>query len=115
MIRYMGEVSAGLLGNGAAEPPQMIEVPSAFLESYSPDDVYALRVNGSSTLSGDARRNIADGSIVLVNERLQPLDGQMVVAWLHDEDLGVIKAWRPKGERVWLVSYNGKHPPIAVD
>ncbi len=72
-------------------------------------------MNGNSMLSDDARRSIADGSIVLVNEHLQPLAGQLVVVWLHDQDLGVNKAWNPKGDGLWLVSYNGEHAPIHVD
>lgn len=115
MVRYMGDVSAGLLSVGTDEPVRMMEIPTAFLGGYAPDDVYALRVNGNSMLSDDARRSIADGSIVLVNEHLQPLAGQLVVVWLHDQDLGVIKAWNPKGDGVWLVSYNGEHAPIHVD
>lgn len=115
MVRFMGDVSAGLASFGTESEPKMLEVPTIFLEGFEPKDVFALRVNGASMLSDDARKNIADGSIVLVNEQIKPLPGQLVVCWLHNEDLGVIKSWKPDGDRSWLVSYNGEHPPIRVD
>lgn len=74
-----------------------------------------MEVTGDSMVSEDARLTIPPGSVVVVHESLQPRPGAVVVAWLEDEDLGVLKVYKRHGDgAVWLLSHNTEHPPILV-
>ena len=114
-VRFLGSVSAGLNGDGVSLPVDYLAVADFFLKNYDSDDVYALEVTGDSMVSDDVRRAVPPGSIILVHERLQPLPGQVVVAWLEDQDIGVLKVYEQQDGDVWLVSHNSEHPPIRVD
>lgn len=113
-IRFLGSVSAGLTGDGVAMPIDWLTVSDRFLGGHHPDDLYALEVTGDSMVSEDARWTIPPGSIVLVHENLVPRPGNVVVAWLDDEDLGVLKVYKPADGMVWLLSRNPDHPAIPV-
>lgn len=116
-IRFLGSVSAGLTGDGVALPVDWLTVSDRFLGGYKADDLYALEVTGDSMVSQDAHLTIPSGSIVVVHESLQPRAGNVVVAWLEDEDLGVLKVFRRGADdgAVWLLSHNPDHQPIRVD
>lgn len=114
-VRFLGSVSAGLDGDGIAAPVDYLAVADFFLKNYRADDVYALEVTGDSMISDDLRRYVPPGSIILVHEELVPMPGQIVVAWLENEDMGVLKVYEEHHGEVWLVSHNASHAPIKVD
>lgn len=114
-VRFLGSVSAGFDGAGIATPVSFLGVADFFLKNHNADDVYALEVTGDSMLADDVRHDVPPGSIVLIHERLQPIPGQIVVAWLENEDVGVLKVYREENGEVWLVSHNAEHPPVKID
>lgn len=114
-VRFVGSVSAGLTGDGIAMPIDWIHVADQFLGDHRARDLFALEVTGDSMVSEDTRLTIPPGSIVIVHEHLQPRPGSVVVAWLDDQDLGVLKVYKRQGDgAVWLLSHNSEHEPIKV-
>lgn len=113
-VRYLGSVSAGFDGEGYAEPLDYLAVADFFINDYDPDDIYALQVTGDSMVSDDVRRQIAPGSIILVHQGLAPQPGQVVVAWLDEEQRGILKVYKEREGETWLVSYNASHPPVRI-
>lgn len=113
-VRFLGTVSAGVTGSGVAGPVDYLGVADYFLGTYRPEDLYLLEVTGDSMVSEDARKWVPPGSIIIVHEHLQPQPGQIVVAWLEDEDMGVLKVFEERDGETWLMSYNASHSPIHI-
>ncbi len=106
-----GVVELPLLGSVAAgQPIEAIEaddslvVPEAFVGRGK---TYALRVKGDSMIED----GILDGDFVIVEERADADDGQMVVA-LIDGEATVKRLFREKGGMVRLQPANAAMPPI---
>ncbi len=107
-----------IIGTIAAGEP--IPVPSADSPDLSdtievaPDtigdreNVYALRVKGTSMI--DALVN--DGDIVLMQSVKKVQDGDMVAAWLKDEQEATLKRIYREGDRVRLQPENKTMSPI---
>ncbi len=117
-------VPVPIIGTIAAGQP--IPVPSADTwESYdrsetievTPDmlrnrsNVYALRVKGNSMI--DALVN--DGDIVLMQSANTAHDGEMVAAWLKNEQETTLKKFYREGDRVRLQPANETMSPIVTD
>ncbi len=117
-------VPVPIIGTIAAGQP--IPVPSADTwESYdrsetievTPDmlrnrsNVYALRVKGNSMI--DAMVN--DGDIVLMQSANTAHDGEMVAAWLKNEQETTLKKFYREGDRVRLQPANETMSPIVTD
>jgi repressor LexA len=75
------------------------------------DDVYALRVKGDSMI--DALVN--DGDIVIMRRADSAGDGDMVAAWLKDEQEATLKKFYREGDRVRLQPANRTMDPIYTD
>lgn len=114
-VRFLGTVSAGLTGDGVAMPIDWLSVSDYFIGGYKPEDLYALEVTGDSMVSEEARRRVPPGSIILVHERLAPEPGQLVVVWLEQQDIGVLKEYRQDDDGTWLLSRNPDYAPIYVN
>jgi len=113
-------ISVPIIGTIAAGQP--IPVPSADTWQdhdsdtidVTPDkiggreDVYALRVKGDSMI--DALVN--DGDIVLMQKAETAHDGEMVAAWLKDEQEATLKKIYREGDRVRLQPANRTISPI---
>jgi len=116
-------IAVPIIGTIAAGQP--IPVPSADTWSYdasetvdvTPDkvghreDVYALRVRGDSMI--DALVN--DGDIVLMQKAETASDGEMVAAWLKNEQEATLKKFYREGDRVRLQPANRTMAPIYTD
>src|SRR6266540_1945123 len=72
------------------------------------DHVYALRVKGESMI--DALVN--DGDIVVMQKAETAQDGEMVAAWLNDEQEATLKKFYREGDRVRLQPANRTMAPI---
>jgi repressor LexA len=86
----------------------MVEVPP---EVASPDklkDVFALKVSGQSMI--DAL--IDDGDIVLLRRQETAENGQMVAAWIDDENAVTLKKFYHEGEQIRLQPANETMQPI---
>lgn len=71
---------------------------------------FALKVRGDSMIDD----HIADGDLVIVEQRSNPQDGQTVVALLENGDATLKRFYREAG-RIRLQPANSKYPPIYVD
>jgi repressor LexA len=134
LIRRDREVSRGIIGTtkrsrvipvpiiGTIAAGQPIPVPSADTWGadssetieVTPDmignreNVFALRVQGNSMV--DALVN--DGDIVLIAQAAAVRDGEMVAAWLKDEQETTLKKFFKEGDRVRLQPANATMEPI---
>ena len=116
-------VPVPIIGSIAAGEP--IPVPSA--DTWSADmsdsievapemvgdreNVFALRVKGTSMI--DALVN--DGDIVILEQAAAARDGDMVVAWLKNEQEATLKKIFREGDRVRLQPANETMKPIYTD
>jgi repressor LexA len=136
-IRRDREISRGIYGTGKRSrvipvpiigtiaAGQPIPVPSADTWSAHSDDtidvtpemignranVFALRVKGSSMI--DALVN--DGDIVLLEQAAGARDGEMIAAWLKDEQETTLKKFYREGDRVRLQPANETMEPIYTE
>ncbi len=93
----------------ASQAEAMVPVPDQMLRGR--EDVYALRVKGTSMI--DALVN--DGDLVLVRRDGDIHPGDMVVAWLKRQQETTLKRYYPEGDRVRLQPANTAMQPIYVD
>ena len=94
----------------ALEDPNLeqVEIPSNLARGK--DNVFALRVKGTSMIDAF----IADGDLVLLEPVVQPDNGDMVAAWLTDDDEVTLKRFYLEGETVRLQPANSTMEPISV-
>ena len=136
-IRRAREISRGIHGSGKRSrvipvpiigtiaAGQPIPVPSADTWSnhsadtidVTPDmvgnreNVFALRVKGNSMI--DALVN--DGDIVLMERASSARNGEMVAAWLENEQEATLKKFYLEGDRVRLQPANDSMEPIYTN
>lgn len=115
-VRLLGVVSAGMLSANEVMENGLgtVGVPDAIADKYRLEDVFAVNVAGDSMLDDDAKRSIAEGSLVYFHALLAPEPGEIVCVYLPEHDQTVIKLWRPKAGYAVLASRNEKHEPIIV-
>jgi len=114
-------IKVPLLGRIAAGEPIL-----TFQESYDPDvdtiemardlvseeeGIYALKVQGTSMI--DAFIN--DGDIVVMRHTTTANNGDMVAAWLTDQEETTLKRFYHEGNRIRLQPENQTMEPIFVD
>jgi len=73
-------------------------------------DVYALEVRGDSMI--DAYIN--DGDVVIMRHQQTAKDGDMVAAWLVNEEETTLKRYYQEGNRIRLQPENSEMEPIYV-
>ena len=114
-VPLMGTIAAGSpipvpeSGTWTASPEEMVPVPEAMVRGKG--DVYALRVKGTSMI--DALVN--DGDIVLIRHQQTADNGEMVVAWLKEEEETTLKKLHQERDRVRLQPANSTMEPIYTD
>jgi repressor LexA len=74
------------------------------------EDTYALQVRGDSMI--DAFIN--DGDVVIMHYQQTANDGEMVAAWLTNEEETTLKRYYHEGDRVRLQPENSQMEPIYV-
>ncbi len=92
-------------------PTETVDVPAELAPPERLKDVYALRVRGHSMI--DAL--IDDGDIVLMRKQETAENGQMVAAYIEDENAVTLKKFYREGNRVRLQPANVTMDPIYVD
>jgi len=75
------------------------------------ENVFALRVKGNSMI--DALVN--DGDIVLMERASSARNGEMVAAWLENEQEATLKKFYLEGDRVRLQPANDSMEPIYTE
>jgi len=112
-------ISVPLLGRIAAGEPipvpeegftgEAIELARSLVPSSK--DIYALEVRGDSMI--DAFIN--DGDVVVMQYQQTADKGDMVAAWLVDQEATTLKRYHPEGNRVRLQPENSQMKPLYVD
>ncbi len=112
-VPIIGTIAAGQpIPVPSADSPDMtdtIEVAPEMLGDR--ENVYALRVKGNSMI--DALVN--DGDIVLMQGVKRVQNGDMVAAWLKDEQEATLKKFYREGDQVRLQPANETMSPIYTD
>ena len=85
-----------------------VEIPPSMSSGRS--DVYALRVKGTSMIDAF----VADGDLVLLEPVAQPENGDMVAAWLLNDEEVTLKRFYLHGDTVRLQPENETMAPIEL-
>ena len=85
-----------------------VDIPTSLTKGK--ENVFGLKVKGESMI--DAL--VGDGDLVLIEPTEQARNGEMVAAWLKDEEEATLKHFYLQGENVHLVPANSQMNPIVV-
>ena len=112
-VQIVGSIAAGrpipvfsTEGSASSEEFDTIEVSPDLPRRHGP--LFALTVNGTSMV--DAL--IDDGDVVVIKPSREAANGEMVVAWLKDEEEATLKKFYREGDRVRLQPANGAMMPV---
>ena len=109
-VPIVGVIAAGepipVPDTGTSVPNEGLEVSEELVRGKQ--DIYALRVKGNSML--DAL--IGDGDIVLMDYGNSVENGDMVAAWLKEEQEVTLKRFFPEPNRIRLEPANSQMKPI---
>ena len=112
-VQIVGRIAAGSPlpafsseGNAASQEFETIEVAPDLPKRHG--RLFALEVQGQSMI--DAL--IDDGDVVVIKPSHQAEQGEMVVAWLKDEEEATLKKFYPEGNQVRLQPANSSMDPI---
>ena len=106
-LPLLGAVAAGVPIEALAHQ-ESIAVPDSFVQRGG--NHYVLRVRGNSMIE----EQIRDGDFVVVNERQQADNGEMVIAMLHGTSATVKKFYRERDGRIRLQPANEAMAPMYV-
>ncbi len=113
-VPLLGRIAAGApidVPDSAYTPEDTIDVPAEMLPAKTRDNVYALKVKGNSMI--DAFIN--DGDIVIMRHTESANNGDMVAAWIEDQEETTLKRFFHEGSRIRLQPENQTMQPIYVD
>ena len=112
-VQIVGRIAAGAPlpafsaeGAAASQEFDTIEVAPELTRRYG--KLYGLEVQGLSMI--DAL--IDDGDVVIVQPAQSAESGEMVVAWLKEEEEATLKKYYPEGSQVRLQPANSQMEPI---
>ena len=106
-LPMLGTVAAGMPIEAVASG-ETLAVPEAFLRKSGSH--YVLKVKGQSMIDA----HIGDGDFVIVNERQNADNGEMVIAMMHGSSATVKKIYRERDGRIRLQPANETMEPIFV-
>lgn len=112
LIPVLGDVAAGGRNHefiDVENSDEKVDVGRELAERYGLSHLYGLYVTGDSMYSERARYSVPDGSLLIVHRELEPVRGDIVIAYIEDLDLGVVKEYG-EAEDVTLSSYNPTGP-----
>ena len=87
---------------------EVIDLPTSVIKGKP--NVFGLRVKGLSMIDA----YVADGDLVLLEPVPQPENGDMVAAWLDDDNSVTLKRFYLEGDTVRLQPENSSMEPIRV-
>ena len=112
-VQIIGAIAAGqpipvfsTEGVASSEEFDTIEVPPELPRRHG--KLFGLTVNGTSMI--DAL--IDDGDVVVIKPARDAVNGEMVVAWLRDEEEATLKKFYLEGDQVRLQPANSQMEPI---
>lgn len=111
-VPLLGSIAAGeplRVFADAIDSDENLDLPRDFVPTAT-KDVYALKVQGTSMI--DALIN--DGDIVVMRHTNTANNGDMVAAWLIDQEETTLKRFFNEGDRIRLQPENQTMDPIYV-
>ncbi|MCG3207432.1 MAG: LexA repressor [Anaerolineae bacterium] len=112
-VPMLGRIAAGepllVFADSIRDSGDTIDVPRDMLPTDK--DIYALEVQGTSMI--DALIN--DGDIVIMRHTQSANNGDMVAAWLPEQEETTLKRFFHEGKRIRLQPENQTMQPIYVD
>jgi repressor LexA len=112
-VQIVGAIAAGIpipawstQGAASSEEFDTVEVAPELLRRHG--NLFGLRVNGTSMI--DAL--VDDGDVVIIKPASEAVNGEMVVAWLKDQEETTLKKFYAEGDRVRLQPANSTMEPI---
>lgn len=105
-VPLLGRVAAGTPIE-AIESRETIAIPKDMIGRF---DTYVLQVKGNSMID----EQIRDGDYVIVENRKNARDGEMVIALLSGENVTLKKLYRERGGKVRLQPANVLMKPLVV-
>ncbi len=108
-VKLLGRIAAGAPLD-VVESTEMLSVPRFLLGRVKPERVYALRVKGDSMID----EHICDGDIALIENRTEARDGEIVVAFLVEENQATLKKLYRRGANVELHPANSQLQPLTL-
>ena len=115
-VALVGEIAAGeplALPEDIAhhiDEDDYIEVPPQFLRGYDEAEVFALTVRGDSMIDS----MIQDGDVVILRRQNTANNGEMVAAWLPEENETTLKHFYHESGVIRLQPANASYQPIYV-
>jgi repressor LexA len=111
-VPVLGTIAAGqpipVFGEGIAQSAQeYLELTRAIVVKDAPD-LYALRVKGDSMIDA----SIQDGDTIIVRQTAEVQNGEMVAAWLINEEETTLKRFFVEDGRIRLQPANPTYQPI---
>jgi repressor LexA len=110
-VPMLGRIAAGVpipVPEDTVDYDEMIELAQDLVPTGQ--EVYALEVRGDSMI--DALIN--DGDVVIMKYQRSADDGDMVAAWLKDEEATTLKRFHHEGKRIRLQPENKQMQAIYV-
>jgi repressor LexA len=115
-IGIVGHIAAGQpislpddIGHHVDED-DIIDVPIMLLNGYDEAEVFALKVQGDSMI--DAM--IQDGDIIILRQQSTANNGDMVAAWLPDDNETTLKHFYKEEDQIRLQPAHPTYDPIYV-
>ena len=87
-----------------------VSVPQEFLLGYDENEVFALTVRGDSMIDS----MIQDGDIVVLRQQNTADNGEMVAAWLPEDNETTLKHFYREADAIRLQPANEAYDPIFV-
>lgn len=112
-VPILGAIAAGqplpVISDVSADSAESVELPATMVSKDR--QLYALRVRGQSMI--DAL--VDDGDVVILEPVRSVRNGEMVAAWLKNEQAATLKRVYREGDRVRLQPANSQMQPIYTD
>lgn len=110
-IPILGKIAAGqpipVIPSEPYDPEGWIELTEGML-NLPADRLFALRVQGNSMIDA----SVLDGDIVILHAQDTANNGEMVAAWIEDDEDTTLKYLRREGNMVHLMPANPNYQPI---
>jgi len=111
-IPILGKIAAGepipVIPSEPYDPEGWIELTEGML-NLPAERLFALRVQGNSMIDA----SVLDGDIVILHAQETANNGEMVAAWIEDDEDTTLKYLRREGNMVHLVPANPNYQPIV--
>ncbi|HHY55614.1 MAG TPA: transcriptional repressor LexA [Chloroflexi bacterium] len=111
-IPILGKIAAGqpipVIPSEPYDPEGWIELTEGML-NLPADRLFALRVQGNSMIDA----SVLDGDIVILHAQDTANNGEMVAAWIEDDEDTTLKYLRREGNMVHLMPANPNYQPIV--